>query len=137
MTRFAVDLADFLATQWRSGDGPTQAHGAPRLSRPQRSLAALGRPVQALIAVRIRPPSRRVLEAFREWARSLPDTLGVFVTSGNEDFLLHVAVPDNNALYEFVIDKLTERAEIADVRTSIVYEQLRNDRTTPARGRMS
>lgn len=94
-------------------------------------LASLGRPVQALIAVRIRPPSRRVIEAFRQWAAALPDTLGVFVTSGTEDFLIHVAVPDNDALYALVIDRFTERAEIADVRTSVVYEHLRNDRIGP------
>ena len=49
-------------------------------------LAAIGRPVQALIAVRIRPPSRQNIEAFRNWAAALPDTLGVFVTTGSEDF---------------------------------------------------
>jgi DNA-binding Lrp family transcriptional regulator len=95
-------------------------------------LGALGRPVQALVAVRIRPPSRRVIEAFRSWAAGLPDILGVFVTSGTEDFLLHVAVADNTALYAFVVDTLTERAEVADVRTSVVYEHLRNHRIGPA-----
>jgi DNA-binding Lrp family transcriptional regulator len=95
-------------------------------------LPSIGRPVQALIAVRIRPPSRRTIEAFRTWVCALPDTLDVFVTSGAEDFLIHVAVPDNDSLYAFVIDKLTERAEIADVRTSVVYEHLRNDRIAPA-----
>jgi DNA-binding Lrp family transcriptional regulator len=95
-------------------------------------LAALGRPVQALIAARIRPPTRANIEAFREWAIALPDTLGVFVTSGIEDFLIHVAVADNTALYAFVIDRLTERPEVADVRTSVVYEHLRNHRITPA-----
>ncbi|UQU63720.1 Lrp/AsnC family transcriptional regulator [Couchioplanes caeruleus] len=94
-------------------------------------LAAIGRPVQALIAVRIRPPSRRNIEAFRNWAAALPDTLGVFVTSGTEDFLIHVAVPDNDSLYAFVIDRLTEHAHVADVRTSVVYEHLRNDRISP------
>ena len=87
-------------------------------------LAALGRGVQALIAVRIRPPSRRNIEAFRDWAAALPDVLGVFVTSGAEDFIVHVAVPDNDSLYAFVIDRLTERPEVADVRTSVVYEHL-------------
>jgi DNA-binding Lrp family transcriptional regulator len=96
-------------------------------------LAGIGRPVQALIAVRIRPPSRRNIEAFRDWVTQLPDTLAVFVTSGSEDFLIHVAVADNDALYAFVIDRLTERAEIADVRTSVVYEQVRNDRIAPVR----
>lgn len=94
-------------------------------------LAAIGRPVQALIAIRIRPPSRRTIEAFRNWASQLPDTIGVFVVSGSEDFLIHVAVPDNNSLYAFVIDKLTERPEVADVRTSVVYEHLRNHTIAP------
>jgi DNA-binding Lrp family transcriptional regulator len=94
-------------------------------------LAAIGRPVQALIAVRIRPPSRRNIEAFRNWVSRLPDTLGVFVTTGTEDFIIHVAVPDNDSLYAFVIDKLTERAEIADVRTSVIYEHLHNSRIAP------
>lgn len=90
-------------------------------------LASIGRPVQAIIAVRIRPPSRRNIEGFRSWVAALPDVLGVFVTTGTEDFLIHVAVPDNQGLYAFVIDRLTERAEVADVRTSVVYEHLRNN----------
>lgn len=89
-------------------------------------LAQIGRGVQALIGVRIRPLSRRNIEGFRDWVSELPETLGVFVTSGNEDFIVHVAVRDNESLYAFVIDRLTERAEIADVRTSVVYEHIRN-----------
>ncbi|NLU71033.1 Lrp/AsnC family transcriptional regulator [Streptomyces sp. HNM0574] len=87
-------------------------------------LEAIGRPTQALIAVRIRPPSRTVLEGFREWARMRPEVVALFVTTGSDDFLIHMAVPDNDSLYDFIIDELTERREVADVRTSIVYEQL-------------
>ena len=94
-------------------------------------LARIGRGVQALIAVRIRPPSRRNIEAFRDWVTRLPDTLGVFVTTGTEDFIVHVAVPDNESLYAFVIDRLTERPEVADVRTSVVDEHLRNASIAP------
>jgi len=89
------------------------------------ALEALGRDVQALIAVRIRPPSRQHIEAFRDFAAALPETVGVFVVSGGDDFLLHVAVPDTDALYAFVIDRLTERREVGDVRTSVVYEHIR------------
>jgi DNA-binding Lrp family transcriptional regulator len=94
-------------------------------------LAAIGRPVQALIAVRIRPPSREVIEAFRDWVRRLPETLGVFVVSGSEDFLIHIAVADTDGLYAFVIDRLTQRREVADVRTSVVYEHLRTPVVDP------
>jgi DNA-binding Lrp family transcriptional regulator len=100
--------------------------GVIRGARLDVDLAQIGRPVQALVAVRVRPPTRAHIEGFRSWAVRLPEVLGVFVTSGNEDFLIHVAVADNERLYAFVIDRLTERPEVADVRTSIVYEHLTN-----------
>jgi DNA-binding Lrp family transcriptional regulator len=62
---------------------------------------------------------------------ALPGTLGVFVVSGLEGVLIHVAAPDNQGLYAFVIDRLTERPEVADVRTSVVYEHMRNQRWLP------
>jgi hypothetical protein len=34
--------------------------------------------------------------------------------------------PNTDALYALVIDRLTERPEVADVNTSIVYDHLRN-----------
>jgi DNA-binding Lrp family transcriptional regulator len=109
-----------------------RARGVIRGARLDVDLPSLGRPVQALIAVRIRPPSRRNIEAFRNWVTNQPETLGVFVTTGTEDFLVHVAVSDNDALYSLVIDRLTERVEIADVRTSVIYEHIRSNVITPA-----
>ncbi|WP_143733523.1 Lrp/AsnC family transcriptional regulator, partial [Neisseria meningitidis] len=97
-------------------------------------LPSIGRSVQALVAVRIRPPSRKVIEAFRDWVSGLPETIGVFVTTGDQDFIVHVAVPNNDALYAFVIDKLTSRPEIADVRTSVVYEHVRRKVVEPHDG---
>jgi len=95
------------------------------------NLAAVGRGVQALIAIRIRPPSRRNIEGFRNWIAQLPETVGVFVVSGSEDFLVHIAVRDNQDLYAFVIDRLTQRPEVADVRTSVVYEHLHKTQIIP------
>src|SRR3954451_20784011 len=86
---------------------------------------ALGRHVQALTAVTIRPPTREIIEAFRNWVSTLPEIVGVFVVSGAADLLLHVAVPDTDALYACVIYRLTERREVADVNASVVYEHIR------------
>jgi len=81
--------------------------------------------------IRIRPPSRRNIEGFRNWIAQLPETIGVFVVSGAEDFLVHIAVRDNQDLYAFVIDRLTERPEVADARTTVVYEHLHKTQITP------
>jgi len=102
-----------------------RAEGVIRGYHAEVALAALGRQVQALTAVTIRPPTRSVIEAFREWVGAQPELMGLFVVSGASDFLLHLGVPDTDALYAFVIDRLTERTEVADVNTSLVYEHVR------------
>lgn len=103
-----------------------QRRGVVRGSHLDIDLAQVGRPVQALVSVRIRPPTRANIEDFRDWVSALPETVGVFVTSGRADFIVHVAVPSNDALYAFVIDRLTSREELADVESSIIYEHLRD-----------
>jgi DNA-binding Lrp family transcriptional regulator len=95
-------------------------------------LDAAGRPVQALISVRIRPPARPIIEGFREWASRLPEVIGLFVTSGAHDFLIHIAVPDVDSVYAFVIDRLTERRELADVQTTMIYEHVQTRCVEPA-----
>ncbi len=102
-----------------------RAEGVIRGYHAEVALEALGRQVQALVAVAIRPPTRVLVEDFRDWASSLPEVIGVFVVSGASEFLLHVAVADTDALYAFLIDRLTGRAAVADVNTSVVYEHIR------------
>jgi DNA-binding Lrp family transcriptional regulator len=100
--------------------------------RAEVDLAAIGRPVQALISVRVRPPSRQVIEDFRVWAGGLVETVSLFSTTGAFDFLLHVAVPDVDGLYGLVIDRLTDRPEVCDVRTSLVFDHRRSAAVEPA-----
>jgi DNA-binding Lrp family transcriptional regulator len=97
----------------------------------QVDLAAVGRPLQAMIAARVRPPNRAVIAGFRAFVEQLPEVLSVFVVSGSDDFLIHVAVRDTDQLQALVLDKLTRRKELADVRTSLVYEHLRKTEITP------
>lgn len=98
-------------------------------------LRTIGRGVQALVFVKIRPPSRRVIDQFRVWIMKLPEVLGVFVTSGDHDFVIHIAVGDTGDLYGFVLDRLTQRPEIADVYTSVVFEHARATVVQPASDR--
>lgn len=91
----------------------------------QASLRALGREVQALISVRLRPPTRDRVDAFLTYAVGLPATLDAYLVTGHEDVILHVAVANTDALYTLVIDHLTARSEVVDVRSSIVYEHRR------------
>lgn len=88
-------------------------------------LHALGRNLQAMIAIRVRPPTRAVIEGFQRFVERMPEVIAMFVLTGHDDFLLHVAVRDIDHLHAVVLDKLTERPELADVRTSVIYQYTR------------
>ena len=94
--------------------------------------AALGRPIRAMITVRVRPQNRQTIHGFRDYAADLPETLDVFITTGFEDVLIHVALPSTDALQDFVLDRMTTRKEVADVRTSVVFEHVRTYVVRPA-----
>src|ERR1700741_5374129 len=57
-------------------------------------LAALGRPLQALIAVRLAVHAREQIVAFTEVVRGLPGVLMVFRLAGVTDYLVWVAATD-------------------------------------------
>ena len=94
-------------------------------------LAKLGRPVKAMVTVRLRPQSRAIVQGFRDFVIGLPETLQVFVTTGAEDLLVLVAVPSTEALRDFVLDSLTKRREVAGVRTEVVFDHLQNHIVRP------
>jgi hypothetical protein len=58
--------------------------------------------------------------------------VGVAPTTALDRTRAHVAVADNDGLYAFVIDRLTQRPEVADVRTSVVFEHIRKPYVRPA-----
>lgn len=87
-------------------------------------LAAVGAPLQAMIAVRLRAHERAQVESFRRRAPQLPGVLGVFHLSGADDYLLHVALPSAEALRDFVLDHLTGHPAVGHTETSLVFEHV-------------
>jgi DNA-binding Lrp family transcriptional regulator len=95
------------------------------------SLTALNRHVQALLHVQVRPLNRQVIEGFKQYVSGLPEVLSLFVVTGSDDFLVHVAVPSIDSLHAFLMDKFTERREIIGFRNSVIYEHSRNQVIVP------
>jgi DNA-binding Lrp family transcriptional regulator len=94
-------------------------------------LRKIGRGTQALVAVQLRPPDRTVIESFQGFVANLPEVLSYFVMSGSDDFLLHIAVADNDQLSAFILDRLTQRREIVHVRTSVIFSHVRRSVVLP------
>jgi DNA-binding Lrp family transcriptional regulator len=88
-------------------------------------LAALGRPLQALIAVRLAVHAREQIDAFTNAVRNLPGVLMVFHLSGVTDYLVWVAAADAQDLREFVVDHLATHPAVSHAETSLIYEHQR------------
>lgn len=88
-------------------------------------LAAVGRPLQAMIAVRLRAHVREQVEHFRRTAPRIPGVVSFFHVSGADDYLLHVAVADSDALRDFVLEHLTGHPAVGHTETSLIFEQVR------------
>jgi DNA-binding Lrp family transcriptional regulator len=88
-------------------------------------LAALGRPLQALIAVRLTVHARDEIDDFTRTVRRLPGVLMVFHLTGVTDYLVWVAASDAQDLREFVVDHLATHPAVAHAETSLIYEHQR------------
>jgi len=88
-------------------------------------LAALGRGLQALVFVRLQPKSNELINNFLEHVWSMPETIGIDLISGIEDAVIHLAVPDADALQDVVINKISGYPGVFDERTSLLFEHKR------------
>ncbi|MCW2953542.1 MAG: transcriptional regulator, AsnC family [Conexibacter sp.] len=88
-------------------------------------IAALGRPLQALIAIRLSVHSREQIESFTAHVRALPGVLSIFHMTGATDYLLWVAATDAHDLREFVVEHLASEPAVAHAETSLIYEHVR------------
>ncbi|WP_232734094.1 Lrp/AsnC family transcriptional regulator [Kitasatospora sp. CB02891] len=87
-------------------------------------LPAVGLSLQAMISVRLRAHTQEQNGSFRAAAPDLPGVLAVFHMAGSEDYLLHVAVADPEALRRFVVEHLTTHPAVAQTRTNLVFERI-------------
>jgi len=90
-------------------------------------LAALGHPLQAMIAVRLTVHHREEIESFTRAVRELPGVLSVFHVAGVNDYLVWVAAADAQDLREFVVDHLATHPSVAHAETSLIYEHRHAD----------
>lgn len=89
--------------------------------------AALGRGLQAIVGVTLRPGARaESITAFAEHVRRLPEVIQVFFVGGADDFLVHIAVTGSSEIRRFVVDHLSAQLSVASTRTSIIFDYHRN-----------
>ncbi|HVW45154.1 MAG TPA: Lrp/AsnC family transcriptional regulator [Jatrophihabitantaceae bacterium] len=87
--------------------------------------AALGRPLQAMISVRLQSGARGHLSGFAEKMAALPEVLNVFFLGGADDFLVHIATEGSQTLRDFVVVHLSSDPDVALTETNLIFDHLR------------
>ncbi|MFF1477901.1 Lrp/AsnC family transcriptional regulator [Streptomyces sp. NPDC058301] len=85
--------------------------------------ARMGRGLEALLSVQVRPHRRELIGPFVERIRALPESRALFHLTGPDDYLVHVAVTGTSDLQRLVIDEFTSRREVARVETRLIFQQ--------------
>ncbi|MQA03414.1 MAG: winged helix-turn-helix transcriptional regulator [Streptosporangiales bacterium] len=87
---------------------------------------ALGRPIQAMIAVRLQAHARGHISQFAARVAALPDVLNVFFLAGPMDFYIHLAAATTHDLRDFVVINLSGDPDVANTETNLIFEHIRS-----------
>ncbi|GAA1306103.1 MULTISPECIES: Lrp/AsnC family transcriptional regulator [Planotetraspora] len=82
---------------------------------------ALGRSLQAMLALQVRPHTSQLVDPLRAFILGLPETIALFHVAGPEDLLVHVAVPDADHLHRLILERILIRPEIFHLETTLIY----------------
>jgi DNA-binding Lrp family transcriptional regulator len=88
--------------------------------------AALGRPIQAMIAVRLQSHARGHIPEFAAGMATLPEVLNVFFLAGAVDFYVHIAATSTENLRDFVVVNLSGNPDVALTETNLIFEHIRS-----------
>jgi len=87
--------------------------------------AALGRPIQAMIAVRLQSHARGHIPDFMAKIARLPEVLDVFFLGGADDFHVHIAATSTDNLRDFVVVNLSGDPDVARTETNLIFDHVR------------
>src|ERR1044072_4036745 len=84
----------------------------------------------AFIALRTTEHSAEWLKQFSKAVRDIPEVVGVYRMTGDVDYLLQAVIPDV-AAYDALYKRLIGRITLADVSSSFVMEEIKENTVRP------
>ena len=96
--------------------------GAIRGTYADLDLDALGFPLQAIIKVRLGSHDRERVNRLYEGVVAAPGVIRAYHVAGSDDFHLHVAVENAQALRDLVLNHVTNHQVVRGTETQLVFE---------------
>jgi DNA-binding Lrp family transcriptional regulator len=98
--------------------------GVIRGIRADLDLAALGRPMEAMVALRFTGHAKESMDSFRDRVAAIPGVIAAYHVAGADDFLVHISGASPNDLRDLVLDHLTSVEGVAHAQTSLIFERI-------------
>ena len=92
---------------------------------------ALGRTVEALVSVRLRPKTPEAVDEFLDAIWGLEETVAVWLVTGDTDVMIHLSVRNMADLSETVLRSIAAAPNVADEKSAVVFTH-RSRRALPA-----
>lgn len=90
--------------------------------------AALGFPLQAMVAITMQSHARGRLAEYMDEVLEMPGVLNAYLLAGGSDFLVHVAAASVEELRTLVIDRVSRDRDVASTETSLIFRYARATR---------
>ncbi len=85
-------------------------------------LAAIGRPIQAVVKVHLSSHNRVNIDELFDLLVAIPGALSVVHVAGDNDFHLHVAVAGPERLRDVILEHITSHPAVTKTETQLVFE---------------
>ena len=82
------------------------------------------------ISIRAERHARDWVERFCQTIRTMPEIVGIYRTTGQSDYLLHVVVPDVTA-YDGLHQRLMDQVDRKDISSAFVMEEIKYTTEVP------
>jgi len=83
---------------------------------------ALGRDIEAMVSVKLRPKTPVAVDAFLDAVWTLEETVAVWLVTGEYDALVQISSSDMASLSQTVLTSISGAPNVIDERTSIVFQ---------------
>ena len=95
--------------------------------------AKLGIGLQALVTVKLSTSSTSLFQALKRDVVTMDEYVALYLVSGANDLLIHVAVRNANHLRDFVLERIASRDDVQHCETLLIFEADRSN-TLPLYG---
>lgn len=123
------DLIGLSASQISRRRARLESDGIICGYRAEISASAIGLKLNTFIRVRLHTHDKSAASQFKTLVADLPQVRLACSITGDADYLLHVRLPDLDALSSFINDELLAHELVSEVRSDVVLDLIKDNNT--------